>query len=212
MLARASVSLAMLALASMAHAQQPPAVRPAAVQSSANQIPASELTITNDELAVDQWTNGRVRDALKIWMAQAKTGDADALYNLAQAFRLGIGVKPSEQAAAGLYKKAALAGHPSANERLGILLYKDPSRRAESVEYLERAAGGASVRAHYILGVMRVRGEYVPRDLAFAQLHLQCAVDGGVESARRPLAQIRMEMTPADKSRAIALVTGSPLK
>ena len=52
---------------------------------------------------VDAWSNGDYATAVKAWQAPAAAGDADAMFNLAQAYKLGRGVPQDLAKAEALY-------------------------------------------------------------------------------------------------------------
>ena len=56
---------------------------------------------------VDAWVSGDFARAVTEWRAPADRGDADALFNLAQAYRLGRGVPQDMAQAEALYARAA---------------------------------------------------------------------------------------------------------
>ena len=60
---------------------------------------------------VDAWSEGDFTRAVAEWEAPAAAGDADALFNLAQAYRLGRGVAADTARARELYEEAARRGH-----------------------------------------------------------------------------------------------------
>lgn len=161
-----------------------------------------------DEAAIGAWLQGNHKSAISHWVALAKRDDPDGLYNIGQAFHLGRGVPQNDKAALGFFRKARDAGHPKAAEQLGLFLYGDPARQSEAIPFLQEAAARGSGAADYILGVARVRGGLMPRDLALAFLYLSRAAERGIDQARRPLAVVRLEMSPADRSRAMSLGLG----
>ena len=59
--------------------------------------------------------------ALKVWMASAKAGDADAQTNVGEIFEKGLGTSPNYQAAAMWYELAAKQGSTRAQFNLGTL-------------------------------------------------------------------------------------------
>ena len=70
---------------------------------------------------VDAWSAGDYAKAIAEWRGPAAKGDADALFNLAQAYRLGRGVPEDVQQAEALYAKAAAGGHLKAADNYGLL-------------------------------------------------------------------------------------------
>ena len=60
---------------------------------------------------VDAWSAGDFSRAVVEWQGPAAAGDPDALFNLAQAYRLGRGVEVDSARARKLYEQAASLGH-----------------------------------------------------------------------------------------------------
>src|SRR3546814_12855513 len=60
---------------------------------------------------VDAWEQGKYDAAVKQWRPAAAAGDADAQFNLGQAYKLGRGVPMDIKAATEWFRKAAAHGH-----------------------------------------------------------------------------------------------------
>lgn len=166
---------------------------------------SAAVPMSASENAALHWKRGEYQKAIKYWVGAAKAEDRDAFYNLGQAHLQGKGVSPNQPAALGFFRKAADLGHPQAREQLGLLLYADKDRRMEAIPFLVTAAAKGSHKAAYVLGVACIRGEEVEKDLARAFVLLSKAAEGGIEQARKPLAQLRASMTAADRRRALIL-------
>ena len=63
---------------------------------------------------VDAWQAGNYDAAVREWRPLADRGDADAQYNLAQAYKLGRGVPLNMTLAEQWYERAARQGHEQA--------------------------------------------------------------------------------------------------
>mgnify|MGYP000461592773 CR=1 FL=1 len=79
---------------------------------------------------VDAWTAGNYEAAVKAWQGPAAKGDADALFNLGQAYKLGRGVPKDLAKAEGYYGKAARLGHIAAADNYGIVLFQTERQQA----------------------------------------------------------------------------------
>jgi TPR repeat protein len=112
---------------------------------------------------VDAWAAGDFAHAIAEWKGPAAKGDADALFNLAQAYRLGRGVPEDLKQAEKLYARAAAQGHLKAADNYGLLLFQD-GRREEAMPYVTAAAEGGDPRAMYLLGFAILNGDLVPGD------------------------------------------------
>jgi len=82
---------------------------------------------------VDAWSRGDYASALREWQPYADKGDADALFNLGQAYKLGRGVPQDMVKAEMLYAKAAAKGHAQAGDNYGLLLYQRGEKTARFI-------------------------------------------------------------------------------
>ena len=85
-----------------------------------------------------------VKSALRIWMAAAEGGDADAQTNVGTIFERGIGTQPDYQAALEWYTKAANQGYSRALFNLGTLYEQGlgvPEDRLKALDFYRRAWG-----------------------------------------------------------------------
>ena len=73
---------------------------------------------------VDAWTRGDFAGAVAQWRGPAVAGDADAQFNLGQAYKLGRGVPLDPALAESWFRKAALQGHPQAEDNYGFALFQ----------------------------------------------------------------------------------------
>ena len=81
---------------------------------------------------IDAWAAQNYGEAIRIWRPLADRGDADAQYNLAQAYFLGRGVPQNMVLAEQWYARAARQGHPEATANYGLLLFQN-GRRQEAI-------------------------------------------------------------------------------
>ena len=96
---------------------------------------------------IDAWTRGDFASAVQIWQPIADRGDADARFNLGQAYRLGRGVDRDLARAQSLFRAAAAAGHLEAQAVLGLMLFNNGNRE-EALGYLKQAAEREEARKH----------------------------------------------------------------
>lgn len=141
--------------------------------------------------AAKDWEQGRDVSAIEIWKLQAAKMDADALYNLGQASRLGRGTDKDIKAAFAYYRAAAETGHMKANEVLGLLLYSDPVTQNEALTFLKVAASKGAYRASYVLAVRELSKPEAEQNLTAAEEWFNAAVKGGIVAAAEPLAAIK---------------------
>jgi len=92
----------------------------------------------------DATRQGDYSGALKYWQERARTGDAQAQFNLALMYHGGLGVAMDEAAALQWYTKSAQNGYPWAQEYLAIAyqegwfgLKRDPDKSRDWLKKLE---------------------------------------------------------------------------
>ena len=135
---------------------------------------------------VDAWSQGDYAKALKIWRPLAESGDADAQFNIAQAYKFGRGVPQDMTAAIDYYRKAAAQGHAQAEDNAGLLLYQQ-GRQSEAMPYLDRSAERGESRAQYLVGISLFNGDLVAQDWVRAYAMMNRASAAGVEQAAKAL-------------------------
>ena len=150
---------------------------------------------------VENWRAGDYKAAVTEWLPFAARGDADALFNMGQAYKLGRGVAKNEKIALDYYRKAATRGHGPAQEKLGITLYAQADTKAESVRWLEQAAKRNQPRAQYVLGVAHFNGDAVPRNWPLAYAYMLRANNAGVPQSVAALATMNANIPVNDRTR-----------
>jgi len=162
----------------------------------------------------DKWRKGDWAGAVAEWAAPAARGDADALFNMGQASRLGRGVPQSTDTALDYYRRAAARGHVGATANLGITLWQI-GRRTEALGHLRTAADRGDLRAAYVLGVATFTGDGAPKNPALGYAYLVRARDGGLTLANAQTARVATLLTPDERARgeaaAEALAAGRPV-
>jgi hypothetical protein len=131
---------------------------------------------------VDRWMRGDYAGAIAEWRPLAERGDADAQFNMGQAYKLGRGVTANPRVAQSWYEKAARQGHDQAQVNVGLLLYNN-GRRQEAMPWIRKAADLGDPRAQYILGTELFNGDLVAKDWVRAYALMLKAADGGVPPA-----------------------------
>ena len=148
------------------------------------------------------------------WQAAAQRGDADAMFNLGQAYLLGRGAGQDRDAAIEYFRRAAAKGHLAATASLGIALWQD-GKRTEALQYLRTAADRGELRAAYVLGVATFTGDSVPRNPALGYAYIARARDGGLDVARQQAGRYATLMSADERARgeaaAQALASGKPV-
>lgn len=134
----------------------------------------------------DAYGRGDYATALKEWLPAAEQGDANALFNLGQLYRLGQGVPKDVQKAEDYYRRSAEKGHIGAQGNLGTLYYfavPNAPRVDDALKWWQRAAAKGDARSQYMLGVVFYNGKDVPRDPVRAYGWMRLAVAAGLAEA-----------------------------
>jgi len=141
--------------------------------------------------------------------AKAQTGDAEAEFQLAEAYRGGRGVTADPETAIMWYRRAAGHGHVRASEELGFALFAHGDRK-EAMPYIERAAARGEPRAFYLLGTAHFNGDYATRDWPLAYAQTMRAAAAGLPAAQRNLDLMDHYLLPSDKAKAEQILATLP--
>ena len=125
---------------------------------------------------VDRWMSGDYKGALAQWRPLAEQGNADAQFNMGQAYKLGRGVPQDLKVAQSWYQKAAAQGHEQAQVNVGLILYNG-GRRQEALPWIRKAVELGDPRAQYILGTELFNGDLVAKDWPRAYALMLLAAD-----------------------------------
>ena len=153
---------------------------------------------------VDAWAVGDYDRAVEEWRAPAVAGDADAQFNLAQAYKLGRGVPVDPALAESWFRKAAIEGHEQAQDNYGLALFQN-DKKADAVPWLEKSVARFEPRAMLVLGTMLFNGDGVKRDYPRAYALMTRASAAGLPSASATLAQMDPYITAQDRERGTNL-------
>jgi cell division septation protein DedD len=148
---------------------------------------------------------GEGATASEKWLPHAEAGDADALFNLAQTYRLGRGVPADPERATALYRQAAAQGHVAAASSYAVALYA-AGREAEAMPLLQAAAQGGDAKARYLVGLAHFNGDWLPRDWPRAYALVSLAARTGVPAAHAALGRIETHLDPEEKEESLALI------
>ena len=157
----------------------------AAVALTACAMPATADT----KAGVDAWSRGAYEDAVKAWRKPASEGDAEAQFNLGQAYKLGRGVKSDLDIALDWYRKAAAQGHLLAADSCGHLLHYQ-QKIPQALPFLIASSDRGEPRAQYLLATELFNGVHISKDWVRAYALMTRASSSGLASASRSLAQM----------------------
>ncbi|WP_404333439.1 SPOR domain-containing protein [Sphingomonas sp. MMS12-HWE2-04] len=153
---------------------------------------------------VEAYERGDYKVAVSQWRAPAERGNADAQFNLGQAYKLGRGVPKDPGLAEQWYRKAALQGHEQAEANYGLALFEN-GKRPDAAPWLERAVARGDARAQYILGIMLFNGDGVRKDWPRAYALTIRASQSGLDAASKALAQMDQYIPLPDRQQGQTL-------
>lgn len=153
---------------------------------------------------VEAWQKGDTAGATAIWRPLAEMGDADAAFNLGQAYRLGRGVPLDLAQAQGWFERAARKGHVDAQTTLGLLLFTNGNRVA-AMRWLKQAAEAGEPRALLMVGTALYNGDGIPADPVTAYAYVSRAAAQGLAPAKATLADMDSVMPLEQRQKGIAL-------
>jgi len=163
--------------------------------------PAAAPTV---KAGVEAWQRGDHAEATAIWRNLAEKGDADAAFNLGQAFRLGRGVPADSAQAKRWFEAAANKGHVDAQVSLGLLLF-DSGERPIAMNWLRKAALTGEPRALLVVGTALFNGDGMKQDPVLGYAYVSRAAAQGLEPAKSTLAEMDKIMTLEERKRGVAL-------
>ncbi|AMO73294.1 SPOR domain-containing protein [Sphingorhabdus sp. M41] len=167
-------------------------------------ILVSAPALADVKAGVDAWGRGDFQTAINEWRGPAAKGDADAQFNLGQAYKLGRGVLQDLGEAEKWYKKAADQGHMQASDNYGLVLFQ-ANRRSEALPYLQASVERGEPRAQYVLGTGHFNGDFVEKDWIKAYALMTRASAQELPQATSNLAQMDRFIPIEDRRRAIEL-------
>lgn len=141
------------------------------------------------QVGLSAWAQGDYSAAIRAWRGPAASGDVDAQFLLAEAYKQGRGVQQDLAKAEELYGKAASQGHMQASDNYGLLLF-DRGQRAEAMPYVRAAAERGEPRAQYLLGIAHFNGDLATKDWVRAYALVSLAQQAGLARATPALAQM----------------------
>jgi cell division septation protein DedD len=153
---------------------------------------------------IDAWQRGDYAAAVAIWRPLAQKGNADAEFDLGQAYRLGRGVQVDLAQAQLWLEQAAEAGHLDAQTTLGLLLF-DSGNRTGAMRWLKRAAQRGEPRAMLVYGTALFNGDGVPKDPLTAYAYVSRAAAQGLQPAKETLADMDQVLPIDVRQKALAM-------
>jgi len=165
---------------------------------------AAPLSAQSVKAGIDAWQRADYPAAVAIWRPLAEGGDADAQFNLGQAYRLGRGVQLDLSAAKVWFERAARSGHVDAETTLGLLTFQNGDR-VTGLKWLKAAADQGEPRAMLVYGTALFNGDSVPQDRLLAYAYVSRAAAQGLDVAKETLTQLDQLMPVAERQKAVAI-------
>lgn len=165
---------------------------------------AAPVAAQSVKAGIDAWQRADYAAAVGIWRPLAEADDADAAFNLGQAYRLGRGVPTNLAAAQTWFERAARKGHVDAQTTLGLLLF-DTGNRVGGMRWLKLAAEQGEPRALLIYGTALYNGDGVVRDPVLAYAYVSRAAAQGLAPAKTTLEEMDQLIPLEQRLRGIAL-------
>lgn len=164
-------------------------------------LPAAAQSV---RAGIEAWQKGDTAGAVAIWRPLAENGDADAAFNLGQAYRLGKGVPIDLARAQDWLDRAARKGHVDAQATLGLLLFQN-GNRVSAMRWLNAAAEAGEPRALLMVGTALYNGDGVTEDHVKAYAYISRAAAQGLEPAKATLADLDSIMPLEQRQKGVAL-------
>ena len=164
-------------------------------------MPAAAQSVKS---GIEAWQRGDTAGAVAIWRPLAEKGDADAAFNLGQAYRLGKGVPTDLSQAQSWLEQAARRGHVDAQSTLGLLLFQN-GNRVSGMRWLKLAAEAGEPKALLIVGTALYNGDDVTPDPVTAYAYVSRAAAQGLAPAQATLADMDAVMPLEQRQKGIAL-------
>jgi cell division septation protein DedD len=164
-------------------------------------IPAGAQSV---RAGIEAWQKGDTAAAVAIWRPLANKGDADAAFNLGQAYRLGKGVPLDLAQAQGWLERAARNGQVDAESTLGLLLFQN-GNRIGAMRWLRLAADAGEPRALLMVGTALYNGDGVPADPVAAYAYVSRAAAQGLAPAQATLADMDQVMPLEQRQKGVEL-------
>src|SRR3954453_11487028 len=162
----------------------------------------SVLPAQSVKAGIEAWQRADYAAAVAIWRPLAEKGDADAEFNLGQAYRLGRGVATNLAAAKTWFERAAAQGHVDAQTTLGLLLFQNGDQAA-GLKWLKKAADQGEPRALLVYGTALVNGDSVTQNPVLGYAFVSRAAAQGLEPAKDTLKQLDQILPLADRKRGV---------
>src|SRR4051794_16222444 len=165
---------------------------------------AAPLAAQSVKAGIDAWQRADYAGAITIWRPLAEKGDADAAFNLGQAYRLRRGGSTNLGAAQTWFERAAEKGHVDAQATLGLLLFQN-GNQAAGLKWLKAAAEQGEARALLVYGTALFNGDNVTQDPVLGYAYVSRAAAQGLAPAKETLAQLDKLLPVEERQKGIKI-------
>ena len=167
-------------------------------------VAATPLAAQSVKAGIEAWQKADYADAVAIWRPLAEKGDADAAFNLGQAYRLGRGVQTNLGAAQTWFERAARDGHTDAQTTLGLMLFQNGNQTG-GLRWLRQSAEKGDPRAMLVYGTALFNGDGVTQDPVLGYAFVSRAAAQGLAPAKDTLAELDKLLPLEDRKKGVAL-------
>jgi len=164
-------------------------------------VPAPAQTVRS---GIEAWQKGDHAAAVAVWTPLAVRGDADAAFNLGQAYRLGKGVAIDLGRAYQYLEQAARSGHIDAAATLGILMFQNGNRTG-AMRWIKLAANNGEPRSLLLYGVALYNGDGIAPDPVSGYAYVSRAAAQSLANAKETLADMDAAMPLDQRTKGLAL-------
>lgn len=165
---------------------------------------ASPVWAQSVQTGIEAWQKADYKSAVEIWRPLAENGDADAQFNLGQAYRLGRGVPVNLAVAQTWLTRSAGKGHVDAQTTLGLLLF-DSGDRETGIRWLGSAAEKGDPRAMLVYGTALFNGDGIKRNPVLAYAYVSRAAAQGLAPAKATLEEMDQAIPLAQRKQGVRL-------
>ena len=165
---------------------------------------SAPLSAQSVKAGIEAWQRADYADAVAIWRPLAEKGDADASFNIGQAYRLGRGVPTNLSVAKTWFERAARQNHVDAQTTLGLLLFQSGDQ-VEGLKWLKAAAEQGEPRALLVYGTALFNGDGVAQDPVLGYAYVSRAAAQGLAPAKDTLAQLDKILPVEDRKKGVKI-------
>src|SRR5262245_17377009 len=165
---------------------------------------AAPVSAQSVRAGTEAWARADYDAAVAIWRPLAEKGDADAQFNLGQAYRWGRGVPLNLGAAQSWYERAAEKGQLDSQVILGLMLFQNGDHPG-GLRWLKLASEQGEPRAMLVYGTALFNGDGVAQDPILGYAFVSRAAAQGLQAAKDTLSQLDEIMPVEDRKKGVAL-------